>query len=115
VFGEGLKRSRMMMIGEMPGDYEDRTGKVFVGPAGRELDKAFEQVGIVRADVYLTNAVKHFRFDERGRPIDTDLAPWVTATVHPAAILRAGDGEAREAERRAFTDDLRTAVGFLSP
>src|ERR687887_999765 len=67
VFGEGLKRARMMMVGEMPGDREDRAGKVFVGPAGRELDKALERVGIARADVYITNVVKHFKFEERGK------------------------------------------------
>src|SRR4051794_41884243 len=56
-----------MMVGEVPGDREDRAGRVFVGPAGRELDKALEQVGIDRADVYITNAVKHFKFQERGK------------------------------------------------
>ena len=67
VFSDGPKRARVMMIGEMPGDREDRAGKVFVGPAGRELDKALEAVGIDRADVYITNVVKHFKFEERGR------------------------------------------------
>jgi DNA polymerase len=168
VFGEGLKKARLVMVGEMPGDREDRAGKVFVGPAGRELDKALEEVGIVRADVYITNVVKHFKFEERGkrrihqtpkksevdaclpwlreelrivrpealvllgavaakgllgsgfrltrergRPIDSDLAELVTATVHPAAILRAPDDEARQAERLAFTRDLRTVAEQL--
>jgi uracil-DNA glycosylase len=67
VFGEGLKRARLVMVGEIPGDREDREGRVFVGPAGRELDKALEAVGIVRADVYITNVVKHFKFQERGK------------------------------------------------
>src|SRR3954454_10604337 len=67
VFGDGLKRARMMMVGEMPGDREDLAGKVFVGPAGRELDKALERVGIDRAEVYVTNVVKHFKFEERGK------------------------------------------------
>jgi DNA polymerase len=67
VFGEGLKRARLMLVGEMPGDREDRAGKVFVGPAGRELDKALAQVGIARADAYITNVVKHFKFEERGK------------------------------------------------
>jgi uracil-DNA glycosylase len=67
VFGEGLKRSRLMLVGETPGDREDRAGRVFVGPAGRELDKALERVGIVRAEVYITNAVKHFKFEPRGK------------------------------------------------
>src|SRR5919205_2275103 len=67
VFGEGLKRAKVMMVGEMPGDREDRAGKPFVGPAGRELDKALEAVGIDRGEVYVTNVVKHFKFEERGR------------------------------------------------
>jgi uracil-DNA glycosylase len=67
VFGEGVKRARLAMVGEIPGDREDREGRVFVGPAGRELDKALEAVGIVRADVYITNVVKHFKFQERGK------------------------------------------------
>src|SRR5207244_6531511 len=67
VFGEGLKRAQVMMVGEMPGDREDRAGHPFVGPAGRELDKALEKVGIDRRDVYITNVVKHFKFEERGK------------------------------------------------
>jgi DNA polymerase len=66
VFGEGLKKSRLMFVGEVPGDREDRAGKPFVGPAGRELDKALEVAGIDRDDVYITNAVKHFAFVVRG-------------------------------------------------
>jgi uracil-DNA glycosylase len=66
VFGEGLKKSRLMFVGEMPGDREDRAGKPFVGPAGRELDKALEVAGIARDEVYITNAVKHFAFVVRG-------------------------------------------------
>jgi uracil-DNA glycosylase family protein len=168
VFGDGLKRAKVVMVGEMPGDREDRAGKVFVGPAGRELDKAVEEVGIAREDVYITNAVKHFRFEERGkrrihqkpsksevdacfpwlreelaivrpdalvllgataakallgsgfrltehrgRPVESDLAPFVTATLHPSAILRARDDEARHAERRAFTSDLQTVADYM--
>src|SRR5204863_514743 len=67
VFGEGMKRSKVMFVGEQPGDREDREGKPFVGPAGRELDKALEAVGIDRRDVYITNVVKHFSFEERGK------------------------------------------------
>jgi len=67
VFGEGRKAARVMFVGETPGDREDREGRPFVGPAGRELDKALARVGIERADVYVTNAVKHFRFQERGK------------------------------------------------
>jgi DNA polymerase len=67
VFGEGLKRSRLMLVGEIPGDREDREGRPFVGPAGRELDAALEAAGIDRSTVYVTNAVKHFSFQERGK------------------------------------------------
>ena len=67
VFGEGRKASRVMFVGEQPGDREDRAGRPFVGPAGRELDRALEAVGIARDDVYITNVVKHFKFEERGR------------------------------------------------
>jgi DNA polymerase len=159
----------MMLVGEVPGDREDREGRPFVGPAGRELDRAFEAVGISRTDVYLTNAVKHFRFEERGRrrihqrpdagqiracrpwlraeidvirpeaivvlgataaksllgnsfrlmaqrgqPLESDLAPIVVATIHPSAILRARDDDARQAQRQMFTEDLRVAVQALA-
>lgn len=68
VFGEGpIRASRLMMVGEMPGDREDVEGHVFVGPAGRLLDKALAAAGISRDEVYLTNAVKHFRFTQRGK------------------------------------------------
>jgi uracil-DNA glycosylase len=66
VFGEGRKRSRLMLVGEQPGDREDLAGKPFVGPASRELNRALEAVGIERSEAYLTNVVKHFKFEERG-------------------------------------------------
>jgi uracil-DNA glycosylase len=66
VFGEGLKRSRVMLVGEQPGDKEDRAARPFVGPAGKELDRGLEAAGIPRDDAYLTNVVKHFKFEERG-------------------------------------------------
>jgi uracil-DNA glycosylase len=168
VFGEGLKRSRLMLIGEQPGDREDREGKPFVGPAGRELDRGLDQAGIDRGEAYVTNVVKHFKFEERGnrrihktpkrfeidaclpwlneelkllapeavvllgatagkailgasfrvtkergQPIDSDLAPLVTATIHPSAILRAPDEAARRAERDAFAADLRLVADAL--
>src|SRR3954470_16753393 len=62
VFGEGRARAEVMMIGEQPGDSEDREGRPFVGPAGRLLDRALAEAGIGRDDVYLTNAVKHFKW-----------------------------------------------------
>jgi uracil-DNA glycosylase len=67
VFGEGLKRSRLMFVGEQPGDKEDLTGKPFVGPAGKEFDRGLQAAGIARGEAYLTNVVKHFKFEERGR------------------------------------------------
>ncbi len=66
VFGEGLKRSRVMFVGEQPGDREDQAGRPFVGPAGREFDRGLEAAGIPRDEAYLTNVVKHFKFEERG-------------------------------------------------
>lgn len=66
VFGEGPDRARVVMIGEQPGDREDEQGHPFVGPAGRLLDRAMDETGIDRDQVYLTNAVKHFKFIERG-------------------------------------------------
>jgi uracil-DNA glycosylase family protein len=102
VFGEGLKRSKVMMVGEMPGDREDRAGRPFVGPAGRELDKALEAAGIDRREVYITNVVKHFKFEERGRrrihstpkrfEIDA-CRPWLDAElaqVKPEALVALG-------------------------
>jgi DNA polymerase len=165
VFGEGPRKARMMLVGEAPGDREDREGHPFVGPAGRELDRALAAVGIDRSKVYVTNAVKHFRFEERGKrrihqrpdakqikacrpwlhaeldvvrpevlvvlgataakallgnafrlmaqrgqPLESDLAPVVVATIHPSAILRGSDSDAREAQRELFTEDLRVAA-----
>ena len=67
VFGEGVEHAVMMLVGEQPGDQEDLQGKPFVGPAGRLLDKALEAAGIDRRRVYVTNAVKHFRWTRRGK------------------------------------------------
>lgn len=168
VFGEGSKRMRIMMVGEQPGDKEDVQGKPFVGPAGALLDKALEQAGIDRDDVYVTNMVKHFKFEPRGkrrihkkptalevsacrpwleaeiaavRPevvvllgstaaqgvlgrdfrvtqhrgewIPSPLAPMVTATIHPSAILRAPDEDARHAEMARFVADLKLIAEHL--
>jgi uracil-DNA glycosylase len=169
VFGEGRKSSRVMLVGEQPGDKEDRAGEPFVGPAGRELDRGLDAAGIDRADAYVTNVVKHFKFEERGRRrihqtpkrfeidackpwleeelkqvkpealvlmgataakallgssfrvtqhrgelLDSDLAPIVTATIHPSAILRGPDEQSRAEERDAFAEDLRTVARALS-
>src|SRR5690606_2332413 len=67
VFSSGRQDAPMMLVGEQPGDREDQQGEPFVGPAGRVLDDALEAAGIDPANVYVTNAVKHFRFEERGK------------------------------------------------
>src|SRR5215217_7059782 len=67
VFGEGLPNARLMLIGEQPGDREDIAGKPFVGPAGALLDRALEAAGIDRSKVYVTNVVKHFSWEPRGK------------------------------------------------
>jgi DNA polymerase len=168
VFGEGLKRARLLLVGEQPGDREDLEGRPFVGPAGRLLDEALAEAGIDRADAYVTNAVKHFKWvgrgtrrihqkpnwgevaacrpwleaelavvrpevlvclgataaqallgrevrvtRDRGRPLDSALAPVALATVHPSSILRAPDDESRRRERSLFVDDLRVAAAAL--
>ncbi|HKV37067.1 MAG TPA: UdgX family uracil-DNA binding protein [Pyrinomonadaceae bacterium] len=162
VFGEGRRRSRVMFVGEQPGNEEDLTGKPFVGPAGRLFDSALEEAAIDRKQTYVTNVVKHFKWEPRGkrrihkkpnatemaacRPwleaeiavvkpdvivalgataaqsligpqfrvtkqrgefIESALAPYVMATVHPSSILRAPDDETRQLEYRRFVDDLK--------
>jgi uracil-DNA glycosylase family protein len=67
VFGEGPPHARILFVGEQPGDMEDQTGKPFVGPAGQLLNQALADAGILRSEIYVTNAVKHFRFEERGK------------------------------------------------
>jgi DNA polymerase len=102
VFGEGPPTAWLMLVGEQPGDKEDIAGKPFVGPAGRVLDTALERAGIARAEVYLTNAVKHFRFERRGNrrlhktPGVTHIRacrPWLDcelAAVRPDAVATLG-------------------------
>jgi uracil-DNA glycosylase len=67
VFGQGRRDARLVLVGEQPGDEEDRAGEPFVGPAGRVLDQALEEVGIERGDAYVTNVVKHFKWEARGK------------------------------------------------
>jgi DNA polymerase len=67
VFGEGAVSAKLMLVGEQPGDQEDLAGKPFVGPAGQVLDRALEEAGVDRATTYVTNAVKHFKFEPRGK------------------------------------------------
>jgi uracil-DNA glycosylase family protein len=90
VFGEGPKNAPIMLVGEQPGDYEDVAGKPFVGPAGKIMDRALEEAGIDRSHVYVTNAVKHFKWEPRGKrrihkkPNSREIAacrPWLEAEV----------------------------------
>jgi len=102
VFGEGPKRAPMMLIGEQPGDYEDVAGKPFVGPAGKIMDRALEDAGIDRKQVYVTNAVKHFKWEPRGKrrihkkPNSREIAacrPWLEAElriVRPKLVVCMG-------------------------
>lgn len=168
VFGEGGSGPNVMFIGEQPGDQEDLTGKPFVGPAGKLLDAALVEAGIDRKKVYVTNAVKHFKWEPRGKrrihkkpnsaeiaacrqwldseievirpkaivclgataaqalfgkdfrvtqhrgePVESPLAPFVMATVHPSSILRAPDEETRHAEMRRFIEDLRKIANVV--
>lgn len=168
VFGEGAERSTLMLVGEQPGDREDLEGAPFVGPAGRVLDEALAAASIDRRTAYVTNVVKHFKWEQRGkvrlhktpnaaeqaacRPwldaelravqpevlvclgataaktllgagfrvsvdrgrfVDSPLAPNVLATVHPSSILRTHDAE-RETAMAAFVADLGVAATALS-
>jgi DNA polymerase len=102
VFGEGLKKSKVMFVGEQPGDREDREGRPFVGPAGRMFDKALVEAGIDRSEVYVTNVVKHFKYTMRGkrrihqRPDAEQIAacrPWLHAEleqVKPQVLVALG-------------------------
>ena len=107
VFGEGPKRSRIVLVGEQPGDVEDVRGRPFVGPAGGVLDRALASAGLDRKDVYMTNAVKHFSFEERGKrrihkkPRISEVRacrPWLEAelrAVRPACVVCMGSTAAQ--------------------
>ncbi|WP_067829178.1 UdgX family uracil-DNA binding protein [Nocardia inohanensis] len=102
VFGEGPEDARLVLVGEQPGDREDVAGHPFVGPSGRLLDRALADAGIERDSVYITNAVKHFKFSERGKrrihqkPGRTEIVactPWLTAElddIHPEVVVCLG-------------------------
>jgi uracil-DNA glycosylase len=169
VFGEGPRAAEVMLVGEQPGDLEDRAGHPFVGPAGKLLDTALVRAGIDRTRVYVTNSVKHFKFvtiergrrlhkkptaaevracnpwlqeeirlikprvivalgataaqallgkqfrvtQDRGKPVASDLAEAVIATVHPSAVLRAPD-DRRDEARQEFIADLKRVAAYLS-
>jgi uracil-DNA glycosylase len=102
VFGGGSRDAKVVLVGEQPGDQEDKTGQPFVGPAGRLLDKALVAAGIDRERVYITNAVKHFKFEERGKrrihktPSRTEVVscrPWLLAeldALDPGVVVLLG-------------------------
>ena len=168
VFGDGPAKADLMLVGEQPGDKEDLAGEPFVGPAGKLLDRALGDAGIDRRRVYVTNVVKHFKWEARGKRrihkkpnmaeitackpwleseiavvkpkvlvclgataaqallgkdfrvsqqrgelVDSELAPTVTATVHPSSILRARDDATRAAELKGFVADLKAIAGHL--
>jgi uracil-DNA glycosylase len=169
VFGEGPQSAHVVFVGEQPGDLEDRAGRPFVGPAGRVFNQALEAAGLERRNAYVTNAVKHFKFEERGkarlhkrpttaevkachpwlqteleairprvlvllgstaaqalfgrhfrvtaqrgRALESSLAPLVIATAHPSSILRAPDADARHAAFEALVADLRVVARALA-
>src|SRR6476620_7452859 len=81
VFGSGSTKAWLMMVGEQPGDQEDKAGEPFVGPAGRVLDRALAEAGIARDKAYVTNAVKHFKWKERGPRRIHDKPTWTEQTA----------------------------------
>jgi uracil-DNA glycosylase family protein len=114
VFGEGPAKAEIVMVGEQPGDQEDRTGKPFVGPAGRILSQGLEEAGIDRTQVFVTNVVKHFKFERRGkrrihkRPAAEEVKacrPWLDAeldVVKPKALVALGATAAQDLFGRSF-------------
>lgn len=102
VFGEGRADAEVVLVGEQPGDAEDRSGHPFVGPAGRMLDKALRETGLQRAGLYITNAVKHFKWEPLGKrrkhkkPLAREIRacrPWLEAelnVIHPKVVVAMG-------------------------
>jgi DNA polymerase len=114
VFGEGVPRAKVMLVGEQPGNDEDLAGRPFVGPAGRLLDRALEQAGIDRRRVYVTNVVKHFKWEPRGKrrihakPNAAEIAacrPWLDAElelIKPEVLVCLGATAAQALLGRTF-------------
>jgi uracil-DNA glycosylase family protein len=114
VFGEGATKARVVFVGEQPGDQEDQQGKPFVGPAGKLLDKALEDAGIDRSQVYVTNVVKHFKWQARGKrrihqkPNWSEIAacrPWLEAeleVIEPRVLVCLGATAAQALLGRDF-------------
>jgi len=169
VFGEGLQKAEIVFVGEQPGDKEDLAGRPFVGPAGGVLDEALGAAGIDRKLAYVTNAVKHFKWQPRGKrrihqkpnaaelaacrpwldaelevvkpkvlvclgataaqallgskfrvtqmrgvPVESNLAPYVIATVHPSSILRQETDEERERAMEDLVADMKVVASLLA-
>jgi len=128
VFGEGPKRAKLMLVGEQPGDAEDKTGEPFVGPAGGLLDRALEAAGVDREEVYVTNVVKHFKWKrEEGmkkrihsKPSAAEVRacmPWLVeevALVKPEAIVCLGATAARAMLGSTFSVTRKRAVPIES-
>jgi uracil-DNA glycosylase len=127
VFGEGAPDAQVMLVGEQPGDKEDVEGRPFVGPAGALLDRALENAGMDRRKVYLTNAVKHFKWEPRGKrrihkkPNVMEIAacrPWLDAEIaalQPAIIVCLGATAARALLGRTFRVTQRRGELIASP
>jgi uracil-DNA glycosylase len=127
VFGEGARKAKLMLVGEQPGDAEDLSGHPFVGPAGKLLDRALTDAGIARSAVYVTNVVKHFKWEPRGKrrihkkPSAREIAacrPWLDteiALVKPAAIVCLGATAAQALLGRAFKVSARRGELVASP
>jgi DNA polymerase len=169
VFGEGAASAQIVFVGEQPGDKEDLAGKPFVGPAGHVFDEALAAAGIDRELAYVTNAVKHFKWEargkrrihkkpnwseqmacrpwlqaeleavepkvlvalgataaqsllgrdfrvtkDRGRPLESELAPHVVATVHPSSILRQRSEDERQSAMADLVSDLKVVARLLA-
>jgi uracil-DNA glycosylase family protein len=127
VFGEGPRHAEVMMVGEQPGDAEDLAGHPFVGPAGKLLDRALAEAGIDRAVVYVTNVVKHFKWEPRGKrrihakPNGAEIAacrPWLEteiALVKPRVVVLLGATAAQALLGRAFKVSQQRGTFVPSP
>jgi uracil-DNA glycosylase len=127
VFGEGPRKARLMFIGEQPGDQEDRIGRPFVGPAGQLLDRALEAAGLDRQEVYVTNVVKHFNWEPRGKwrihqkprpPHIAACRPWLDvelALVKPLAVICLGATAAQALLGAAFRVTQHRGEFIASP
>jgi len=127
VFGEGTRHAELMLVGEQPGDAEDLAGKPFVGPAGRVLDKALEEAGIDRSAVYVTNVVKHFKWEPRGKrrihkkPNAAEIGacrPWLDTEIElvkPRAIVCLGATAAQALLGRQFKVTAQRGQFIPSP